>query len=69
MPEDVRRKNNPCTCPEWKMEDGTIFNPWILGHRPRCPMFMAKCPDCGMSSGTHKERCPFWDSHPLLTPF
>lgn len=43
--------------------------PHVGGHRPDCYLFLVRCQDCGMASGTHKWNCPFWDSHPGLTPF
>lgn len=45
------------------------YTPHVGGHRPECYLFQVRCQDCGMHSGTHMWNCPFWDSHPGLTPF
>lgn len=58
-----------CTCDGQKLENGERLNPWVYGHATWCSMFIAKCDDCGMSSGTHTMECSFWTLHPTLSPF
>jgi len=58
-----------CTCDKSRLADGSRLNPWTFGHMTWCSMFLAKCPDCGCSSGTHLLECAFWTKHPTLSPF
>lgn len=70
FPEQTRSvRPGKCACDREQLETGERFNPWTHGHFTWCAMFQAKCPDCGMSSGTHTLDCAFWDKHPNLTPF
>ena len=57
-----------CRCTDKDME-GQPYDPWVYGHFTRCLFFMATCPDCGMTCGTHRTDCSFWTTHPLVTPF
>lgn len=58
-----------CTCGDRLLENGEKINPWTYGHAYWCSMFIPKCDDCGMSSGTHTHECSFWKLHPNITPF
>lgn len=58
-----------CTCNKRTLEGGEKINPWVYGHTTWCSMFLAKCPDCGCSCGTHLMECVFWAKNPTLAPF
>lgn len=45
------------------------FEPWIGGHEPRCPLWQARCADCGIHNGLHRYGCRYWVEHPERTPF
>jgi hypothetical protein len=58
-----------CRCWDRRLETGERANPYTYGHSVHCEWFIALCPRCGGSSGTHGWKCPFWNEHPDQSPF
>lgn len=69
------QESGRCRCWERRLEptpqypNGERMNPYIYGHAVRCYLFIAICPRCGHSSGTHHWKCKFWEENPDQQPF
>lgn len=71
LPRSTRGLVCLCTSKRMEMPGGgsAPYDPLVLGHLTRCPLWLAQCPRCGATAGTHYADCPAWRGSEHLRPW